>query len=344
MKEALFYEKQKDAVKCCLCARECIIPEGKTGVCRARKNIKGKLYSLNYGKLISVAVDPIEKKPLYMFAPGSKTLSISSVGCNFKCQFCCNWQISQNAEIPNHNTSPEQVVELAKKHKVQGISYTYVEPTVFYEFAYDTAKLASKHGLYNMFVTNGYTKPEAIRKISKYLNAATVDFKGSANPDFYRKFSQIPKVEPVFDALLAYKKNRVYLEITNLIVPKIGDNVEDLKKLCKWIVENLGPETPFHVLQFFPTHKLIDLPRTPIETLEKAYMTAKDVGLEYVYLGNVQGHRYENTYCPKSGELVIERSIAGVNKFLLKRDLKCPKSEEKIPIFGKKWVPEHLWK
>ena len=343
MKEASFYKKVEDAVRCGLCARECTIPEGSTGVCRVRKNVKGKLYSLVYGKICSMAVDPIEKKPLYMFAPGSNTLSISSIGCNFKCQFCCNWQISQEAPISGENYSPEQIVKIAKKQGVQGISYTYVEPTIFYEFAYDTAKLASEQGLYNTFVTNGYTKPEAIKKISKYLDAATVDFKGSANPDFYRKFSQIPRVEPVFDALLAYKKNNVYLEITNLIVPEFGDSLEDLRKLCKWVVENLGNETPFHILQFFPTHRMTDVPRTPVEKLENAYKTAKEEGLKYVYLGNVHGHKYENTYCPKCGELVIERTIMGVKKFLLKRDLKCTHCGEKIPIHGVKWVPKELW-
>ena len=344
MKEASFYKKVENAVRCGLCARECTIPEGSAGVCRVRKNVKGKLYSLVYGKICSMAVDPIEKKPLYMFAPGSKTLSISSIGCNFKCQFCCNWQISQEASISGEEYSPEQIVEIAKEQGVQGISYTYVEPTVFYEFAYDTAKLASKEGFYNTFVTNGYTKPDAIKKISKYLDAATVDFKGSANPLFYKKFSQIPKVEPVFDALLAYKNNNVYVEITDLIVPEFGDNLEDLRKLCKWIAENLGNETPFHILQFFPTHRMTDVPRTPVEKLENAYKTAKEEGLKYVYLGNVHGHKYENTYCPKCGELVIERTIMGIKNFLLKRDLKCPHCGEKIPIYGLKWVPNELWK
>ena len=343
MKEALFYKQDKNAVKCRLCARGCTIPEGQVGFCRVRKNIKGKLYSLVYGKLVSVAVDPIEKKPLYMFAPGSHTLSISTVGCNFRCEFCCNSGISQRWEkVVGDEFTPEQVVALAKENEVQGISYTYTEPTIFYEFAYDVAKVASAKGLYNMFVTNGYTSPDAIAEISKYLDAATVDIKGSANPEFYRKFSQIPKVEPIFDSLLAYKKNNVYTEITDLIVPEVGDNNDDLKKLCKWVVDNLGSKTPFHLLQFFPTFKLLNLPRTPTETMEKAYKTAKDEGLEYVYLGNVHGHKYENTYCPKCGELLIERTIMGVSKFNLKNNENCPKCNEKIPVFGKKWIPKSI--
>jgi len=344
MKEAMFYKQVENAVKCGLCARGCLISENQLGVCRVRKNVKGKLYSLVYGKLCSVAIDPIEKKPLYMFAPGSHTLSISTIGCNFKCKFCCNWQISQESDIVGEDYTPEQLIEIAKNHEVQGFSYTYTEPTIFYEFAYDTAKVAKKYGFYNMFVTNGYTTPEAIKEISKYLDAATVDFKGSANPKFYNEFSSVPKVEPIFNALLAYKENKVYIEITDLIIPKYGDNMEDVKKLCRWVIDNLGEETPFHFIQFFPTYKILNLPRTPIETMEKAYEVAKKEGLKYVYLGNIHNHKLENSFCPNCGTLVIERTIMGVTKFLLKRDLKCPKCGEKIPIFGFKWIPENLWK
>jgi pyruvate formate lyase activating enzyme len=341
MKEAMFYKKSENALKCDLCARGCVIPEGKVGVCRVRKNIKGKLYSLVYGKLISVVVDPIEKKPLYMFAPGSKTLSISTVGCNFKCKFCCNYGISQEwTGVVGEEYTPEKLVDMAKDFEVEGISYTYTEPTIFYEFAYDTAKLASKKGLYNMFVTNGYTSPDAIKEISKYLDAATVDLKGSANVNFYKKFSQVPKVEPIFNALSAYKRNKVYIEITNLIVPEVGDDIEDLRKLCKWIVKNMGPETPLHLLQFFPTFKVLNLPRTPVETMEKSYKVAKEEGLRYVFLGNVHGHKYENTTCPKCGNILIERTIMGVIKNRLRKELRCPKCNEKIPIFGKKWIPK----
>ncbi|NIM46663.1 MAG: AmmeMemoRadiSam system radical SAM enzyme [Candidatus Aenigmarchaeota archaeon] len=343
MKEAMFYKQIKNAIKCGLCARNCIIAENQVGFCRVRKNIKDKLYSLVYGKLCSVAVDPIEKKPLYMFAPGSRTVSISTVGCNFRCKFCCNYGISQEwTNVIGQDHTPEQLIDLAKKFGVQGFSYTYTEPTIFYEFSYDTAKIARKNGFYNMFVTNGYTSPEAIKEISKYLDAAVVDLKGSANPKFYNEFSSVPKVEPIFDALLAYKKNKIYIEITDLIVPKVGDNMEDVKKLCKWIFDNLGDKTPFHLIQFFPTHKLTDLPRTPIKTMEKAYEIAKKEGLKYVYLGNVHNHKLENTYCHNCGNLVIERTILGVKKFSLKKDFKCPKCGEEIPIFGKRWVPEHF--
>jgi len=345
MKEAMFYKKLKNAIKCETCARGCVIAEGQVGFCRVRKNIKGKLYSLVYGRLCSVAVDPIEKKPLYMFAPGSHTLSISTVGCTFNCNFCCNYEISREwEEIIGEEYTSKAVVDLAKSYNCEGISYTYTEPTVQLEFAYDTAKIASEKGLYNMFVTNGYTTPEAIKEISKYLDAVTLDFKGSANPEFYKKFSLVPKVEPIFDALLAYKQNKVYIEVTDLLIPKVGDNLDDLKKLCKWILDNLGDETPFHILQFFPTFKMLDLPRTPVGTLEKAYEIAKKEGLKYVYVGNVHGHEKENTYCPNCDTLAIERTIFGVSKFSLKKDLKCLKCGNKIPIFGTKWIPEKLWK
>jgi len=344
MKEAMFYRQVKNAVKCGLCARGCIISENQLGVCKVRKNVKNKLYSLNYGKLCSIAVDPIEKKPLYQFAPGSHTLSISTIGCNFKCKFCCNWQISQESEITGEDYSPQNIVNLAIKRECQGISHTYVEPTIFFEFSYDNAKIAKQKGLFTNWVTNGYTTPEAIKEISKYLDAATVDFKGSANKKFYNEFSSVSNVDPIFDALLAYKENKVYIEITDLIVPKIGDDMEDVKKLCRWIIDNLGEETPFHFIQFFPTYKLPDLPRTPIGTMEKAYEIAKKEGLKYVYLGNVHNHKLENSFCPECGTLIIERTIMGVTKFLLKKDLKCPKCGEKIPIYGIKWIPENLWK
>jgi pyruvate formate lyase activating enzyme len=346
MKEAMFYKKLKDSnVQCLLCGRNCVIPEGKSGFCRVRKNIKGKLYSLVYGKLCSIAIDPIEKKPLNMFAPGSYALSISTVGCNFRCSFCCNYSISQEwSAIVGEDYDPEGLIDLAKKYNAQGFSYTYVEPTIFYEFAYETAKLASKNGFYNMFVTNGYTTPEAIKEISKYLDAAAVDLKCSGNPEAYKKLSQVPEVQPIFDALLAYKENKIYVEITDLIIPKYGDKESDVKKLCKWIVENLGPETPLHFIQFFPSYRLLELPRTPVKIMESIYEIAKREGLKYVYLGNVHGHKYENTFCPNCGKLLIKRTIMGITEFLLKKDLKCPNCGEKIPIFGIKWIPERLWK
>ncbi len=333
MKEAMFWNSSEK--RCELCARRCMIAEGAAGFCRVRKNIKGKLYSLNYGKLCSVAVDPIEKKPFFHFAPGSHSFSISTVGCNFRCNFCCNFEISQEwEEIWGKEYTPKDVVNLAMKQGTQGISYTYTEPTIQYEFAYDTAKLASKAGLYNTFVTNGYTMPEPIRKISKYLDAAVVDLKASGNEKFYQKFSGVPKTEPIYNALLAYKENKIFLEITDLLVPKYGDNIEDVRKLCKWIFDNLGAETPLHFIRFFSSYKL-SLQQTDVAVLEKAHDIARQEGLKYVYLGNVS-HKYENTFCPECGALLIERQNIFMTKFLLKDG--CPKCGEKIPLAGKKWI------
>ncbi len=250
--------------------------------------------------------------------------------------------LSQEEKIYGTDYTPEQVVDQALTNKVQGISFTYTEPTIFYEFAYDTSKIARQKGLYNCFVTNGYTSPEAIKKISKYLDAAVVDFKGSGNAKFYREFSQVPQVKPIFDALLAYKKNKVFLEVTNLLIPKIGDNMADIKKLCSWIVDNLGPEIPFHFISFFPSYEL-DLPPTPVETLEKAHEIAKKAGLQYVYLGNVFGHKYESTYCPSCGALVIQRIGIDVTRFLLGKDCKCLKCGKKILLGGQRWVSASLW-
>ena len=336
MKEALLWHKENGKIRCDLCGRRCLIPEGKTGVCLVRKNIKGKLYSLNYGKLVSMNVDPVEKKPLFHFYPGSYALSIASAGCNFMCKFCCNYEISQVfrdkslEEVVGVEYLPQDIVDLAIAQDCKSISYTYTEPTVFFEFALDTAKLAHKKRIKNTFVTNGYMTPEAVRMIAPYLDAATVDFKGSGDPKCYRDFSSVPDVKPIYDSLLEMKKQKIHIEITNLIIPKYGDDLEQFRKLVRWVRDNLGKDIPFHILRFFPTYKVLDLPETPLKILEKAYEIAKKEGLEFVYLGNVPGEK-ENTYCPKCGELLIERFGLSATSINLKGD-RCPKCGTKIPI------------
>jgi len=337
-KEAMLYDKLEDgSVKCKLCGRRCTIKVGGLGFCKVRKNIDGKLYSLVYSKACSIAVDPIEKKPLFHFNPGSSVLSIATVGCNFRCKFCDNWVISQEEEIYGKNIPPERVVEMALKYNCQGISYTYTEPTIFFEYAYDTAKIAEKKGLFNTFVTNGYMTPEAVKTISKYLDAATVDFKGSANPKFYLEFSSVPTVEPIFESLMEMKRQGIFIEITDLIVPKYGDSMEDLRRLVKWIVENLGPEIPFHILRFHPNYELYNLPSTPLESLMKAKRIALEEGLQYVYLGNTPEVEGENTYCPKCGALLVERNGFSIGRRIITEDGKCPKCGFKINIKGKFW-------
>ena len=335
MKEAMLYKPLSDKkVLCFLCARECKVSDGGVGFCLVRKNEGGKLYSLVYAKACSANVDPITKKPLSHFHPGALVMSIATVGCNFRCRFCDNWVISQEKEIKGYDLPPEQVVEAALENECQGISYTYTEPTIFFEYAYDSAKLAHDKGLFNTFVTNGYMTPEAVRTIAPFLNAATVDFKGGGDPEFYRTFSAVPSVEPIFEALEEMKKQGIHVEITNLVVPKLGDSLERIRELAVWVKDHLGEDTPFHLLRFHPDYRLTDIPATTIQTLEKAYEAAKESGLNYVYLGNVPGHRYENTYCPSCGALVIKRLSFEILRWNLTKDMKCPECGHKIAIKG----------
>ncbi|MBS7640178.1 MAG: AmmeMemoRadiSam system radical SAM enzyme [Candidatus Bathyarchaeia archaeon] len=335
-REAMLYEQIGDnRVRCNLCARRCVIIEGGFGFCSVRKNEGGKLYSLNYAKACAANVDPIGKKPLSHFHPGALVMSIATVGCNFRCQFCDNWTISQEKDIVGRDFPPEEVVNASIEYGCHGISYTYTEPTIFFEYAYDTAVLAKRHNLFNTFVTNGYMTPEAIEVIAPYLDAATVDFKGGGDPEFYKKYSMVPSVEPIFEALKAMKKHSIHVEVTNLVIPKVGDSIERIKDLASWIRNNLGEDTPLHLLRFHPDYKMTDIPSTEIRTLEKAYEAAKEAGLNYVYLGNVPGHRYENTYCPNCHELVIKRLGFEIIKWNLTEDMRCPKCGKQIAIKGK---------
>lgn len=249
---------------------------------------------------------------------------------------CCNWILSQGG-IEGRELAPKEIVRLAKDSGCRGLSYTFTEPTIFYELSYDTAKIAKKEGLYNTWVTNGYTNPEPIRKISKYLDAVTVDFKGSGDKKFLRNFSSVPSPEPIYRALKGYKKCGVHIEVTDLIVPKTGDSMEKVKELVEWILENLGPETPIHFLRFFPNYLVHNLPSTPIKTLEEAYDIARGLGMDYVYLGNVYDGR-NNTYCPECGKLLTER--IGMSAVECKiRDGRCPFCGAKINVIGWKWSP-----
>jgi|YelNatPaOPRAMG01_1025707.scaffolds.fasta_scaffold00430_18 pyruvate formate lyase activating enzyme len=336
MREAMLYERlEGNKVKCNLCGRRCIIKDGATGFCLVRKNEGGVLYSLVYGKAISACVDPIEKKPLSHFNPGASVMSIATVGCNFRCRFCDNWMISQEKQISGRNFPPEDVVKATRDNGCQGISYTYTEPTIFFEYAYETAKLAHQVGFFNTFVTNGYMTPEAVKTIAPYLDAATVDFKGGGDPDFYKSFSSVPSVEPIFECLKEMKRQGIHIEITNLVVPKIGDSIDQIVKLATWVKETLGEDTPFHLLRFHPDYKLTDISSTPIQTLEKAYAAAKSVGLNFVYIGNVPGHPAENTYCPSCNELLIKRFSFEIVKWNLTKDMRCPVCGREIPIKGK---------
>ncbi len=332
----MLFEKQKNKkVKCNLCGRRCIISDGATGFCLVRKNEGGVLYSLNYGKAVSAAVDPISKKPLSHFNPGALVMSVAATGCNFRCKFCDNWMVSQETEVMGKAFPPEEIVKAASTRSCQGISYTYTEPTIYMEYAHDTAKLAHKAGLFNTFVTNGYLTPEAVKTIAPYLDAATVDFKGGGDPGFYKSFSAVPNVEPIYEALKEFRRNGVHIEITNLVVPKIGDSIDRIKDMATWIKDALGRDTPFHLLRFHPDYKMTTTTATTVEAMEKAYMTAKNAGLQYVYVGNVPGHPAENTYCPNCNELLIKRYSFEITRWNLTKDLRCPVCAHHIPIKGK---------
>ena len=340
VREAKFWVPLPDRpgwVRCDLCHRRCLIAPNKWGVCGVRKNIDGRLYTYVYGLLTAYNLDPIEKKPLYHFYPGSAVLSISTVGCNFYCQFCQNWEISQSRlekGLYGEVRTPEQVVADAKKVNADGISYTYNEPTIMYEFMYDTAVLAKKKGLFNTMVTNGYMTPEAVDDIAPYMDAATVDFKGAGNKDVYRRLMAVPDPEPIFETLKAMKEKGIWIEITNLVIPKYGDREEDVRKLARWIVDNLGDRVPFHLLRFYPQYKLVDLEATPVKALERLARAAKEEGLKYVYIGNVPGHPLEHTYCPNCGYPVIERYGFYITKWRLTKDGRCPRCGAKIDIKG----------
>jgi|Deesub1362A_J573_1020465.scaffolds.fasta_scaffold17541_2 pyruvate formate lyase activating enzyme len=330
LKEARYYQKlEGNLVQCNLCPRRCILREGQRGVCRVRENIGGKLYSLNYGKIVSANLDPIEKKPFFHFLPGTKTFSIAMAGCNLRCLYCQNWQISQVApeQIPYFEMTPEEVVKKALESGAQSIAYTYSEPTVFFEFMLDTAKLAKEKGLKNVVVTSGFINPEPLRELCKYVDAIKVDLKGF-NEEFYQKITK-GSFQPILKAMKVIKEEGVWLEIVNLVIPGINDNEKDIRDLSLWIKENLGDEVPLHFSRFFPNYKMQNLPPTPLETIIRAREIALEVGLKYVYTGNVRYPEGESTFCPQSGQLAIERQ----GYFLIQNNLEegiCP-SGEKIP-------------
>jgi pyruvate formate lyase activating enzyme len=328
MKEAYLYKKLLDKkVQCRTCAHYCVLVPGERGKCGVRENINGKFYTLNYGKAIAINIDPIEKKPFYHFLPGSQSLSIATVGCNFTCLFCQNWEISQAfkkaKEIPGEYVPPERIVEMAIDNKVSSISYTYTEPTIFLEYALDTMKLAKKAGLKNNFVSNGFMSEESAKSVIPYLDAINIDIKGFTE-NFYQKICG-GRLKPVLDTAKLMKKSGVWVEIATLVIPTLNDDEKTFEGIAKWIFENLGPETPWHISQFCGaiSWKLQHILDTPVETLEKAIEIGKKVGLKYIYIGNIPGHKAENTYCPKCGKLVISR----VNYFVHRYDKnrKCPK-------------------
>jgi pyruvate formate lyase activating enzyme len=320
--EAYLYESLEDnKIKCNLCSHRCVIKDGHRGICSVRENQGGILQTLVFGKLIARHIDPIEKKPLFHFLPGSLSCSIATVGCNFRCQFCQNADIAQmpadhSGMIMGDSYRPADIVDAALQGGCESISYTYTEPTVFFEFAYETAKLAADKGIRNVFVTNGYMTAEALEMINPYLDAANVDLK--AFSDKYYKTICGARLKHVQATLKLMKSCGIFVEVTTLIVPGLNDDPAELKDLAAFIAQDLGADTPWHISRFHPTYKLIDRPSTPVKTLTKAREIGLKAGLTYVYTGNVPGHAAENTFCPSCGETVIERRGYRVGQLRMK--------------------------
>jgi pyruvate formate lyase activating enzyme len=296
-------------VRCRLCRFQCLIANGRRGRCGVRENHDGALFTLVYGQSIAENVDPIEKKPLYHFHPGSRSLSIATVGCNFRCLHCQNYQISQwpheNATIPGTALSPQQIVRHAKDNGAASIAYTYTEPTIFFEYAYDTAVEAKKAGIKNVFVTNGYTTTTALEAIAPYLDAANVDLKGFSK-DAYKEITGA-SLDGVLECLRDYRRLGIWLEVTTLVIPGHNDSKYELGQIAAFIAEELGREVPWHISAFYPTYKMLDRPPTPLSALNLARDLGRMSGLDYVYLGNVSDPGSSNTLCPGCGRTVIRR-------------------------------------
>ena len=335
-KEAVLYEKlEEDKVRCTACARYCEIGKEQIGLCGIRGNVAGKLELFVYGKVIAGNVDPIEKKPVIHYKPGSKVFSIATTGCNWLCKYCQNYDISQRRKIEGADMTPAQVVDEALRYNADGIAYTYNQPSIFIEFARDCGILARKNGLYNVFVSNGYDTPETVNMMSEFLDCITVDFKGSAEPNFTRKYIGVPDPKPIFDSLIEIRdKTDIHVEITDLIVPEVGDSLEYARKLCKFVYDQFGPEMPIHFLRFHPDYKMMEFESTPVTTLEKHYKIAKEEGLEYVYLGNVPGHPLEHTYCPECNAIVVKRYGFDIEEWNLDYQNSCKQCGHSIPIIG----------
>ncbi len=302
-----YYKKlEKGRVECTLCPHGCILVEGQSGLCNARKNIDGKMQSLTYGKLVAIHIDPVEKKPLYHFHPGTNTLSIGTAGCNLHCKNCQNSHISQKSpdDLSYTASTPQQIIDAAIKNDCQSISYTYTEPTIFYEFMLETAKLAHKNGLKNIIVSNGYINQKPLLELVPYIDGANIDLK-CFNDSIYKKMTTA-NLQPVLNTLKILKENGVWLEITNLVIPQWTDNMKMIDEMCGWLVENNFTDVPLHFSRFHPSYKMDDIPPTPTETLEKAYNIAKEKGIKYVYIGNLLSDK-NNTFCPYCGDKVINR-------------------------------------
>ncbi len=317
-------------IQCELCHHRCRVPKGKRGICRVRENREGKYYSLVYGNPCAVNLDPIEKKPFFHVLPATTSFSIATAGCNFQCKFCINWEISQAfpEDIYSYDIPPEMTVNMAKEIGARSIAYTYVEPTIFYEYMWDTANLARKAGLLNVCHSNGFINPVPLKNLCKVLDAADIDLKGFTE-NFYQELCS-GELAPVLNTLKILKQEKVHVEITNLVIPTKNDDMSMVKEMCLWISKELSKDTPIHFSRFYPLYKLKSLPPTPVSTLDKVRTVALSSGLEYVYVGNIPGHEGENTFCPKCKKLLIQRTGFMVGEVHLKGG-KCGYCGKPIP-------------
>lgn len=331
-KEAIFYKQLKDnKIQCLHCPHGCTVSIGERGFCRIKENNNGKFYNIVHENPCAIHIDPIEKKPFFHYMPATKSLSIATVGCNLRCKFCQNWQISQaNPEDVNSiNLSVEDIVNNAQKAKTPTIAYTYTEPLIFYEYALDIAVLARERGIKNIMHSNGFINNAPLKRFCKYLDAINIDLKGFTE-EYYTNICS-GNLNRVLDNLVFIKNETdIWIELTTLIVPSLNDNSEVLKRMCNWIVNNLGEDVPLHFSRFFPIYKLSSLPPTPISTLEKARKIANNSGLKYVYIGNLPGNEAENTFCHKCKKVLIQRSGYTIVRNILKKNC-CPFCKELIP-------------
>lgn len=316
MKEASLYQRlDGDKVQCNLCAHRCVIRPGKSGICRVRENIGGTLYTKVYGRVIAQHIDPVEKKPLYHFYPGSKAYSIATPGCNFRCRFCQNWEISQisNEGIleTGEKVTPEQIVSSAKYLGCKSIAYTYTEPTIFFEYSFDVAVMAHKEGLKNIYVSNGYMTDEMLEMIGPHLDAANIDLKAFRDETYRRIIGG--RLQPVLDNLKKIKQMGIWLEVTSLIIPGINDDQQEIRDMANFVAEELGKDVPWHISRFFPGWKMQEVPATPLKTLQMAKDVGFEAGLRYVYVGNV-ALEHETTRCSTCGQVLIDRMNFGILK------------------------------
>ena len=326
VQEARLYEKlSNNRVRCNLCAHRCVIADGKRGICQVRENRGGALATLVYGRAIARHADPVEKKPLFHFHPGSTAYSVATPGCNFRCKWCQNWEISQMPReqhlIMGEKATPQQFIAAAQRHHCRSIAYTYTEPTVFFEYAYDTARLAHEAGLANIYVTNGYMTEEMLEAFHPYMDAANVDLK-AFKEETYDKYVGA-RLQPVLDTMKVMQRLGIWLEVTTLVIPGINDDPAELRDAARFVAQELGTETPWHISRFFPAYQMRDVPPTPSATLLRAREIGREEGLAYIYVGNVPGEAGQDTYCPGCGSVLIRRQGYTVVENRI-RDGQCP--------------------